>query len=153
MSFFLILTACNSSTLGAGALSQLDALRALVEGHATEVQTSQSLDSVSSLEGEHSTDMSTAMNDMDGMMANMMGCSMSDMMNSQMSDANTHMAEMMVAIMAHPDAQNAQTDLQACWDEEDAHLTTMHDHLDGMEADIGGFDDDARCSGSSGGMM
>ena len=149
MPFLLIFTACapDGTQLGADASEQLETLRKLVDDHVAAAQTAQTLDEIATLEAAHASDMADGMDTMDGMMSEMMGCSMSDMMSGQMEDADLHMQDMMDGVRDHDATQEEQTEVEACWDEEDAYMSAMHEHLDAMGSDMADFDGDATCSG------
>ncbi|MDP2308276.1 MAG: hypothetical protein Q8P18_19815 [Pseudomonadota bacterium] len=152
MLFAFLLAGCTgSSVLGAQTLDQLDAVQALLETHTQAVSSATSMDDVTTLEADHSTAMGDAMEDMDGMMSDMMACDMGSMMDA-MADADSHMQEMMTVPSAHTGAHSEHGTMDDCLVEEDHYSVQMGDHLDAMRADMMGFDAEASCS-SGGGMM
>ncbi|MDP2317203.1 MAG: hypothetical protein Q8P41_30230 [Pseudomonadota bacterium] len=152
MLFAFLLAGCTgSSVLGAQTLDQLDTVQALLDAHTEAVSAATSMDDVTTLEADHSTAMGVAMEDMGGMMSDMMACDMGSMMDS-MADADSHMQEMMSVPGAHAGAHSEHGTMDDCRVEEDDYSVRMGDHLDAMKADMMGFDAEASCS-SGGGMM
>lgn len=148
----ILLAACsNSMDMEARAQTQIDAMRSLADAHAEDITPSMTMDEVDTLESDHYDATSEAMTDLSSTMSDMMACEMGSMMDA-MSDADMHMTDMMDAPEVHRDAQAGHEEMDDCITEEDAHVAEMNDHLDAMEADMMGFDDEASCD-ASGGMM
>lgn len=150
----LLLTACTAqSTLGSDMLARMDDVRTEVASHRSAVDAAASMDDVAPLESDHHDAMVAMMDDMSGMMADMMGCGIDSMMMDSMTDADGHMGEMTDEVDAHEQAHAEHVDMQGCMDEEDTYSQAMTDHLDTMAMDMGDFDGGAQCSASGGGGM
>lgn len=150
----LLLSACTpESTFGADLAARMDDVRAEVADHREKVDAASTMDEVDQMEADHQEAMAALMDDMSGMMSEMMDCGMEDGMMGGMTDADEHMGEMTEEVTGHEDTQSRHADMADCMLVEDTYSEAMNEHMDAMSADMDGFDESATCPSGGMGMM
>ncbi len=147
-----LLAGCGKNSLGTDASTQIDTLRNLAENHADSVSSISATSEIAALEVTYDTDWDAAMEEMRGLMDDMMACMGmdSDMMGSDedttwMSDMVEQMDDMDDSHSGHGDDMASCSDMGECMDDEDENLADVSANLDAMEVDMVSWDSEVSC--------